>query len=316
MKILILGTGWYGCHAAMTLLDLNISFNMADITNDFFTGSSSKNQNRLHLGFHYCRNYPTRTECYNGFKTFMEKYSNLTREIPLNLYCIAKSSIIDSKTYKNIYSYENISFSEYNNKLPLNMKNITKIIKVDERYIDFKKAKEYFKEKLNSYMIPNYKKEYLDYLNEQYDYIIDCTFSKIENTYNEKCITFLYKYKYNNIFAYTIVDGPFISLYPYDIDNNIYTLTDVENTPINDSFSIEEIRLKVETKTINYIPDFKSSFEYDGYYISNKIKPIESKTDDRSLIFKQEDKTLIMRGGKVGGIFTMEDIIREKFKTV
>jgi hypothetical protein len=317
-SILILGAGWFGCHAAMTLLDLGITnFKIVDIENDFFCGSSSKNQNRLHMGFHYCRSYATRLECKIGYDRFLKLYENLTKKIKNNLYIIDKSCILDDTTYKNIYRYDNIKFKEINSpnlSFELCKDRINGIISVDERYIDFRLAKTFFKNKLGNYLIKNYDPSKLidkTYDNEIYDYIIDCTFQKINDTIYEECISLLYKHNSICDFALTVVDGKFWSLYPYDISESIFTLTDVEYTPLK-NLTTTEIKEKIEEKVLDYLPKFNSDFTYHGYFISHKIKPITT-VDDRSLIFIENDGVFTFRAGKLTGIFAMEDILREKF---
>jgi len=47
MKVLIIGTGWFGCEVAIQLERMGVDFDMVDKSNRFFAGSSSRNQNRL-----------------------------------------------------------------------------------------------------------------------------------------------------------------------------------------------------------------------------------------------------------------------------
>lgn len=318
MKVLIIGAGWYGCHCAMYLLDHNVNINIIDKTNDFFEGSSSKNQNRLHLGFHYCRSFSTRKECMLGYTKFMEKYGSFTDAIPYNLYCIDNNSIIDFETYKAIYKHECIDFEEYSDLAPISFdtSQVTGMLNVKERFINYAKAKEYFKSKLSQYMI-SYDETKLDmdkstYSDVQYDYIIDCTYSTLNNIlYPEKCISFVYEYDQPIDFAITIVDGPFWSLYPYDFDKKLFTLTDVEYTPLG----TPNVRDKIETKVKHYIPDFDKHFKYVSHFISYKAKTF-SKTDDRSLHWHRHNNILYFSGGKITGIFSMEDILSKQLLQV
>ena len=72
-KIIIIGGGWYGCHSAMLLKD-KFDIILIEQKNDIFKNSSYYNQNRLHLGFHYPRNYNTRNLCNKYYSQFIEKY--------------------------------------------------------------------------------------------------------------------------------------------------------------------------------------------------------------------------------------------------
>jgi hypothetical protein len=304
MKILILGCGWYGSHCAMILKEHNIAFDIYDITNEFFLGSSSKNQNRLHLGFHYPRSYLTRTECKIGFDKFIDRYGGFTDKIENNYYCIDQNSIIDFQTYKSIFNYENIeskTCSSLDVDFDVDLKKFDGVVRVDERFVNFRKAKLYFETILKPYMISQYKRD-------DYDIIIDCTYSTLnEDMFYEQCISLLYEYSGESDFAITVVDGKFWSLYPYDKVNRLFTLTDVEFTPLG----TEEARPHIENKIKMYIPNFDKHFSYKGYFISQKAKP-NVKTDDRSLIWKKEGNTYYFSGGKLTGIFSMEDIIKSQ----
>ena len=73
MKITIIGGGWVGCHLAKKLI-LNHDVKIYDKNKSLFEESSYKNQNRLHLGYHYSRNHKTRELCKNTFQKFIEEY--------------------------------------------------------------------------------------------------------------------------------------------------------------------------------------------------------------------------------------------------
>lgn len=350
MKVFILGCGLYGCHAAMTLKAHNIDFVMADLTNNFFEGSSSKNQNRLHLGFHYPRSYKTRQECKKGYVDFMERYGHVTEEIENNIYLIDQSSIIDFDTYKNIYSFENISYTtnilpnaipfEYNNNM------FQGLIKTEERYINFEKCKIFFQTQLRPFLIEQYNpqdliitKDKIFYKDQEFDLLLDCTYFQALTPYPiaqvmdieyELCISFLYKQRNPSpLFGFTVMDGGFFSIYPYNPAENIYSLTDVRLTPIlkSESYnvvntykdflstckeSIKIIKSKFESNVTKYLPNFDNDFEYVDYYLSFKTKSKATHTDDRSLIhYNDPQYPNIHRfcGGKLTGIFSMDEIL-------
>jgi hypothetical protein len=355
MRVFILGCGLYGCHAAMTLKSLNIDFVMADITNEFFEGSSSKNQNRLHLGFHYPRSFSTRNECKQGYLDFMERYSYVTEAIPNNIYLIDKTSMIDFDTYKNVYSYEDIPYTTISDAslvpFPFDSSKFQGMIKTNERYINHNKFKQFFKDRLEPHLLKNYDPLYLQitehniyYQGEQYDMLFDCTYfqakvpyliSNLVDVEYELCISFLYQQNTPSpLFGFTVMDGGFFSIYPYDPEKNIYSLTDVRLTPVLKSKSYDVVRTykdflerseesikimkeKFETNIKKYIPSFTTEFNYTSYYLSFKTKSTSTYTDDRSLIYYQSPKYPIHHfcGGKLTGIFSMENVIRNIFNS-
>jgi L-2-hydroxyglutarate oxidase LhgO len=97
-KIIIIGSGWYGCSAYMELKDRHNVIIIEQCKN-IFEGSSYYNQNRLHLGYHYCRDYATRTLCKENYDIFLARYKDLVCDIEDNYYAIADKSILDFQTY-------------------------------------------------------------------------------------------------------------------------------------------------------------------------------------------------------------------------
>ena len=141
MKIAIIGAGWLGCHLALKLRQ-NHQIKLYE-SESVFSQTSYRNQNRLHLGFHYARNSYTREMCRDTFNRFLDDYSFLTSEIENNIYAVpTQHSLIDFNTYIKIfddYDYEIIN---------LKMDNIEGAIRVGERHIDPFKAKRFFESEL------------------------------------------------------------------------------------------------------------------------------------------------------------------------
>jgi hypothetical protein len=120
------------------------------------------------------------------------------------------------------------------------------------------------------------------------------------------------------------MDGNFSSLYPRDISNNSYTLTDVEFTPLIKSQSYKDIenfkiteniitdtKKKMVNKLEQYYPNFQDYFEYDGYFLSKKTKQISS-SDTRDITIEEIEKGIIsVNCGKIYGIFEWEDYIKK-----
>ena len=95
----MIGTGFYGCEIASRLESLGVDFDMLDRRDDFFSESSSKNQNRLHFGgFHYCRSHVTRVECRRGYDVFVEKYPEFSKQVD-SYYVVSRKSVLDFETY-------------------------------------------------------------------------------------------------------------------------------------------------------------------------------------------------------------------------
>lgn len=336
-NIIIIGAGWYGCYASLLLQD-KYNIILIEKNEDIFNNSSYYNQNRLHLGFHYPRSYNTRKLCLEGYKLFKSKFGFLSSKIDKNYYLISNNSIIDYNTYNSIYKYENYNYKEIENNYFNNIDK--KLIEVDEEIINSEKTKKYFKENLKCKILFNTLVKKIEYNNKiniilntneilKCDLVIDCSLnslnlSKKKYVY-EKTLSLMYKKKLElNFNAITIMDGKFISLYPRFIDDNIYTLTDVEFTPLLKSNNIDDIinftidediindrKNKIIEKTKYYYPNFENDFEYSGYFLANKTKLISNNDTRECNIENIDDKIITINCGKIIGIFEMEEYFRK-----
>jgi len=309
MKIAIIGAGWVGCHLALSLKkDHKIKLYEKK---EIFSGSSFRNQNRLHFGYHYSRNHHTRNLCKNTFQRFVKQYENLIDDVERNYYAVSSdNSLLDSETYLKIYDDFQSHYSVEN----MFLKNITKLINVDEKYINPKKAKKYFEDNLSDIIeYENIDDNKLEKIKFDCDLVINCTNNDfcpiIDNIFSEDCTTLMYK-KINNIEfdAITVVDGKLFSIYPYDIENNLFTLTDVEFTP-NENISVKEKKEKMENKVLYYYENFLINFEYYSYFKSKKNK-VKNLSDIRVPNIKKEGNVISIFTGKIQGIYLIEDYIK------
>lgn len=335
-KALIVGAGWYGCYTAQMLDKFNIKYDIIDKNDEIFQGASLKNQNRLHLGFHYPRNYKTRFECKIGYYKFLETYPNFISDIK-SYYIVSKKSLIDYVTYTNIFKYENTNYQEISNinninNIKINLNNIDgNILLTEEKYINPFIVSNYFK---NNNKIKDSLIKYSKNINyDNYSHVLDCTFGQLLNNNNvfyELCIILLYKCK-NNIYppiGITIMDGKFFSIYPYDINNNIYTVTHVKYTPffidedinkiyiqINniDNNIINNIKNLIEKDIFDIISNFNDIFEYHDYLTSIKTKLNDQISDNRSLKVIINNKIMSFIGGKITGIFDINKYLYNFF---
>lgn len=344
-KVLIVGAGWYGCHCAMVCKSLGIAFDIADSENAIMTGSSTKNQNRLHLGFHYPRAYATRHECREGYTNFMAAYAHLTIEVPHNLYLVAKDSLIDHQTYANIFTFEGVPFTAVTSMeqagIPFEWieNSYGGSFLTQERMIDCEKVAEFFQGELQEHLLKEYMPSDLDTSSspnkvlckgKEYDFVFDCTYGQLfpdpEKIFELSC-SWVYRIEQtvDNLFGFTVMDGPFFSIYPYNPREKLYTLTHVAYTPLMTSKDIQEIRFAMSSTSIldviqshrektvgnvqESIPGFNEVFQYQGHFLSIKCKS-QLRADDRSLSIRRNKNVISFSGGKITGIFAMENYLR------
>ena len=226
MKIIIIGSGWYGLHIYLFLKDLNKEYNLIVLEKNesIFEGSSNYNQNRLHLGYHYPRSYKTRKLCIEGYYKFISKYREVIDFIDYNYYLISNNSLIDYETYLSIFNginyHHNIIKNTYFNNIDGN------IINTKEKIINSVKSKEYFKKKINfedfklNYNVTKIlQKDNKVIINNDLvcDLLIDCTYNKLNLSKKkyiyELTISLIYKrLNFDNKFeSITVMDGNFFS---------------------------------------------------------------------------------------------------------
>jgi hypothetical protein len=316
MRVCIVGAGWYGCHAARVLLSHNIDIKIIDRTG-FFSGSSSKNQNRLHLGYHYPRSPDTVAECTKGYVRFCEEYGFCVREIPQNVYLIHDNSKVSFDAYQELYvGHRLCTVSEVGDLRYVG----SQAMLVDERYIDNSAAKQFFERTLGDRFECREAGPDID----EYDYVLNCTNNTwvpfplpVDPTYECFC-TLLYRIQFSEVKAFTVMDGGFFSIFPYDMDNNIYTVTHVVHgvryrgsDPTGcDLFDINDLRDRIESDVCTVFPAFRDIAVYTGHFLSGKTK-YDYTQDDRHMRYFRSGKYLSFSGGKITGIFEMEKILEE-----
>jgi hypothetical protein len=322
MNIAIIGGGWVGCHLANKLKN-NHQITIFEKNETIFGETSSKNQNRVHEGYHYARSFNTRKLCKTTIDKFTNEYEFAINNVDKNYYCVPEhKSIIDYKTYLQIFN--GFNFIETNH----NLNNLEGCILTSEKHIDFNKIKKYFEESLSDFIVKKEinKKDLLE-LSKKFDLVVNCTNNQLNNYddndfFYELTISLIYqKIKETEFNSLTMVDGKFFSIYPYK--DNLYTLTDVEYTPIkkfkkynslksfgkniNDK-KVSEIKEKMEKKVLEYFPQFKNHFKYEDYFLSVKSK-INNTSDTRYPIITQQNNLINCITGKIQGIYIIEDYI-------
>ncbi|WP_084407405.1 FAD-dependent oxidoreductase [Aestuariibacter salexigens] len=329
-KVAIVGGGWYGCHLASYMVHLGMDVTLFERDDDIFTGASGLNQNRLHLGFHYARDYETRLQSRDGFSRFLERYGQFIEDVPNNYYAIPiGDSLLDFKTYKAIMASSGIEFEEISlETLGFELRNVAGVVKTNEKVIKVSEAREFFRKDLEDIIVFNEKisknditekNDSVTVKNARFDFLIDATWSKLfsydDNIFYEPTILFYYQSVYES-FALTLVDGPLASVYPTE-DPSICTLSSVPLTPLGkfdnlhdaekrlSNFSKEEeekIRLDMENQISKYLPNFKEKFKYLSPQLSMKTKPIGIE-ENRACYVKGDGRVIKVMSGKIDTIF-------------
>ena len=335
MKIKIIGGGWYGCHLASSLLADDHDVTLFEKTGSLFSGASGANQSRTHLGFHYPRCKKTRNESRAGHREFMEKYGELTKEIPCNIYAIASDvSLIDFKTYRDIMA---ASGNDFLTLAPGDhgLTNIEGAVVTGERLILQIHTKRMFERLLAGHIIYSTYEDMSEYgssakegVDRTYDLVLNCTYGALPTpgvARYEPCV--LYIYEGRQEYACTVMDGPFgVSMYPYFEDGYV-SLTSVEHTPIAicDSFQeaqsavaeaeaytgwLDKNRNAMEDRMAHYLPWFRDNYRYRSHSIAIRSLP-GSAADRRTCHCYRDGNVVSVLPGKISGIFKIEREIKE-----
>jgi len=332
MNVAIIGAGWYGMYLAKKLSEKGeYKITIIEGEEDIFVRNASRyNQCRLHLGFHYPRSYETRTLCKIGFDKFMAEFPHLTYEIPNNWYVISEESVLDYPSYNAIFAHEKYHVQVCSTSNVLKKIDNAKAIVVQERGINPTVAADYFRSclegkatflfnhrvtKVEAHCVTGIDLATQQEFSEPFDLCFDCTNFQVlkpSNVVFEQTITMLYRKKRNDVpfGALTVMDGPFFSIFPYDPDLGLYSLTHVQHTVLKGDSKLtqaelDRIRCDMESDVLRYYPAFLDCFEYVSFFTSPKTKPL-SKSDSRRLMIERPAANAVaVSCGKITGIFQM-----------
>ena len=346
MRVALIGGGWYGCHLAATLAHLGAKVRLFEAGDRLFSVASRYNQNRLHLGFHYARDYMTRLQSRDGYSRFLERYPQFSVNIPFNLYGVPEhQSLIDYRTYKAIMAATGIEFDElHSNPMEFDIRNIQGLMNTSERVVLNDTAAKYFSKLLCN--VTEYgvrvghedvyvADDHATVFDQRFDYVIDTTWGHLFKPpfeiFYEATALFYYKLKAplaNGRWALTLVDGDLCSIYPTE-DPEIYTLSSVRHTPLQrfdtsaaamdfigggEHADLDARRRLMEEEMGYYVPAFRDLFEYVAPQISMKTKPI-GKQDNRACTVNRRGRLLSVMSGKIDTIFEAAEIVLSQIAT-
>lgn len=324
MKIRIIGGGWYGCSIGVYLKKLGHEITIYEKGDSLFCGASSNNQSRLHLGFHYPRCAKTRSASIQGHQLFMQTFPRLSTPVPCNIYAIADDSLIDYQSYLAILRESGSPFFEIN-PASFGLTNLEGAVQCPERLIQQDEARKFFEVALegdvmlNSEHAPIMAHDKIDT-----DFVIDCTFGAFGSegiSVYEPCIMHLYDGP--DHFAFTVMDGPYASIYPWW--GGGISLTSVNYTPMKkvdtyekalkvidnlSAIDIEANRAGMESVIKGYVPFFDDMWKWRGYTTSIRGVP-PSRADSRQCIVRNEGRFIQVQPGKIDAIFSAVRRVRE-----
>lgn len=338
MRIAIIGGGFYG---AMAALESSGHKNVQEVTlyekaSDLFNGSAKFNQARLHQGYHYPRSPETIRQSLAGFDFYTSRFPNVTNKIKDNIYIIRGDGLVSPDSYiKTMQSFD-LDFSEIDfSELPFTYKSNGVdfvALKVNEQWIDCSILELQIKNELrqagvdillNSEVIDiDCDSGIISTAEEScsYDLVVNCTYENpfigfetypIDLKY-ELCVMNLISSPALKDSAITIMDGEFVSVYPWI--KGLHSVSSVIHTPVFKCNSLDALDLACKTWTVEEmakqsqkIRDHVSqylNFEYIniGSFYSKKVKLLNDLGDTREVRTFRKGKCLAVLPGKLDAV--------------
>lgn len=328
MRIVIIGGGWYGCHLGLSLSGYGHQIELHETADQLFAGASGGNPARLHKGFHYPRSRLTRAACLEHEEAFMRAYGHLTRHVPVNIYAVAaQDSLVDFGTYREVLERE-VALIPFN-PFEVGLRHCEGAVLTGERHIVIKEARAYFTEKLRHLTVFNsdLASGGLDLASRRADLVIDCTFCAHDaegvDRY-EPCVVGLLKGPTD--WAVTIMDGPFPSIYPWDEEQGLNSISSASLTPLSKccrthAEAVEVLQAEhqnlvarvsaMQEQMRQFWPASADRFQFAGLRTSIRAMP-RSGADARLVdVVTVSDKVLRVRAGKIDAVFRAEKLVRE-----
>lgn len=325
MRVRVLGAGIYGCHIASALIAAGHDVEIHEIADRIFAGASGGIPARLHIGAHYPRSQLTRAACGEHHAAFMSVYGDMTRSVPVNLYAVAASdSLMDFGTYCQVLKNE-IEFITVEHPAEFGLREVEGAILTGERHIVTDEMAAHFSAYLAGAVKLGVKPA--DFDESEFDLTVDCTFCARDSANvdrYEPCMTVILEGPTDR--AVTIMDGPFPSLYPWNEDRGLSSLTSAKLTPLARCATraeAEEVLRTAQTPDIEqnaaamleqmarFYPAVRDLYRSVGKKLSIRAMP-RSGSDARLVdVVRVGLRTLRVRAGKIDAVIHAEHVVKE-----
>lgn len=318
MRIRVLGAGWFGCHVASTLIASGHEVEVHESGPHVFCGASGKIPARLHLGApHYPRSFATQRACQEHLAEFLEVYGKLTRPVPVNLYAVARDqSLIDFETYRRILRNE-IEFLSVYNPAEFGLQNVEGAVQVGERHIVVDLARRHFERELAGAI--QFNVPIGDVNDARWDMTVDASFCSHDNIRIDRfepCLVVLLEGPIDR--TVTIVDGQFPSLYVWNEDLRLSSLSSAKWTPFSkscktygearallDGLGYNDIHARAEAmldQMAEFFPAARERYRIAECLTSIRAMPL-SGSDARLVdIVKTGSRCIRIRSGKIDSV--------------
>jgi hypothetical protein len=245
----------------------------------------------------------------------MSQYGKFTSTVAVNIYAIAaRESLIDFETYRKILK-DTVEFITIEYPEEYGLLNVEGAILTGERHIVIERARKHFESLLSNHIVFNKAPDE----EGNFDWTIDATFCANESIGVERyepCVVPILKGSETSK-AVTIMDGPFPSLYPWNEERGLSSLssalwspfsktckTYLEARHILDNLSQADLKERgtqmIESMAVFY-PTINEYMPVD-YKVSIRAMP-KSNSDARLVeVVKTSPNVIRIRAGKIDAV--------------
>ena len=341
MRIGIVGAGFYGCYFARAIekrWGKEACIDLFDREVSPMLRAASNNQSRLHLGFHYPRSIDTISQTVRGFFSFKEAFMNCVRFPYWNFYAIHRQGITKFEDYLRTMDAFGLEYEVCGSEAMRYFRNpslLEGVIRVPEGVIDLKglqttiladlRANIHCSALVTKICSNSGTLEVNGVTKGPYDFIINATYvdpklgltnSRMLNLKYEICAMVLVEPPFGENVALTVMDGPFVSLYP--CGRNRSTLSSVAQTPFLKYNSLDELesgyskakvlaqRLGVKRKILSHGEELlavkRGSWRSHGLWLSPKTKLHDDLGDTRIGALHCQGRCISVLCGKLDAV--------------
>jgi hypothetical protein len=324
----------YGAHLSVALVAAGYNVVCHETADRVFAGASGAIPARLHTGQHYSRSKLTRQACQEHQAEFMSVYGKFTHGIGVNIYAIAEhDSLVDLGTYKQVLRDE-IEFITIYRPSEFGLRNVEGAILTGERHILVDKLRDHFTKVLDGRIEFGVPPGPVD--DPAWDVTLDATFCANESAgidRYEACLTVLLEGPTDR--AVTICDGPFPSIYPWDEDRSLCSLTSAKWTPLARYKTWKEARYFLDERCTKaqldqhanvmfaqmatYYPRIRDEYRIVDYRTAIRALPRSAADARLCEVIRVGERGIRIRAGKLDAIFHAERQVKamlKEFETV
>jgi hypothetical protein len=326
MKIAIIGGGFYGCYIA-NRLGKTCTVDVFEKLDKPCSAAILNNQNRLHLGYHYPRCEKTIAQTVKTYNAFLDKFGSCVSFVDNNIYAVHEDSKVSFLDYCETFDKYKLPHSIVKKNDPIWNKVRQKsayqgAVRTTEGVINCSKLVDialsdlYANKNVTLTCNANITAKSLIDLQLRYDYVINCTYNQpflgITNpplqTKSEKCLIAVMRDRRFADLGFTIMDGPFCSLYP--LNRDMFTVSSVLHTPIP-----EKQKFNVKKQLGNILEHASEYFDLStstlvNYYYGTKTKIANDKNSERYSFVTKNSNIVTVFSGKISSVIeSCEEVI-------